>query len=144
MSSSSTWLMNWTVSYFSRCWRWLCTGLESLRFLDLSGNQMATIEPGAFTWLVNLRTLHLRSNSLATSQLTPASLRGLQRLQELDVSYNRLQGRLTAAFLQGLEGLKTLDLGVNNVTLLKRGMLSDLKRLTSLRLSYNQVGHSFL
>lgn len=114
-------------------------GLESLRFLDLSGNQMATIEPGAFTWLVNLRTLHLRSNSLATSQLTPASLRGLQRLQELDVSYNRLQGRLTAAFLQGLEGLKTLDLGVNNVTLLKRGMLSDLKRLTSLRLSYNQI-----
>ena len=113
--------------------------LANLRFLDLSGNVVQTLAPDAFAPLTALRTLHLRSNLLDTLQLNPASLRGLKRLQELDLSYNKLRGRLTTSFLQGLDNLQQLDLSVNNITLLKRGMLSSLKRLSTLKLAYNQV-----
>ena len=111
-------------------------GLERLRFLDLNGNGLETLGPGAFKWTPSLRTLHLGNNRLDGGQLDVA---GLGKLQEMDLSGNRLRGRLTSAFLQGLDSLVTLDLSANNLTLLKRGMLAGLKRLRVLRLARNQV-----
>lgn len=114
-------------------------GLDRLRFLDLSGNALETIAPQVFAAPSGLRSLQLRSNLLEASQLVPPALGGLVKLQELDLGYNRLRGRLTSTFLQGLENLLTLELTGNNLTLLKRGMLSGLKRLRTLRLARNQV-----
>lgn len=114
-------------------------GLDRLRFLDLSGNALETIAPEVFAAPSGLRSLQLRSNLLEASQLVPPALGGLKKLQELDLGYNRLRGRLTSTFLQGLENLITLELTGNNLTLLKRGMLSGLKRLRTLRLARNQV-----
>lgn len=117
-------------------------GLENLRFLDLNGNAIQTLSPDSFSTLVNLRSLHLRSNLLVTSQLNPSSLKGLKKLQELDLAYNQLRGRWPSSFLQELDNLVTLDLSVNNLTLLKRGMLSGLKHLTTIHLAHNQVSFS--
>lgn len=114
-------------------------GLDRLRFLDLSGNALETIAPTVFAAASGLRSLQLRSNLLETSQLVAPALSGLKKLQELDLGYNRLRGRLTSTFLQGLDNLITLELTGNNLTLLKRGMLSGLKRLRTLRLARNQV-----
>ena len=114
-------------------------GLDRLRFLDLSGNALETIAPEVFAAPSGLRSLQLRSNLLEVSQLNSPALSGLQKLQEIDLGYNRLRGRLTSAFLQGLEGLVTLELTGNNLTLLKRGMLSGLRKLRTLRLARNQV-----
>lgn len=115
-------------------------GLDRLRFLDLSGNALETIAPEVFAAPSNLRSLQLRSNLLETPQLNAPALSGLKKLQEIDLSYNRVRGRLTSSFLQDLDNLVTLELTGNNLTLLKRGMLSGLKRLRTLRLARNQVG----
>lgn len=114
-------------------------GLDRLRFLDLSGNALETIAPEVFAAPSGLRSLQLRSNLLEASQLSASALVGLKKLQEIDLGYNRLRGRLTSSFLQGLDNLITLELTGNNLTLLKRGMLSGLKRLRTLRLARNQV-----
>lgn len=119
-------------------------GLKALRFLDLSGNGLETIAPEVFASPSGLRVLNLRSNLLDASQLSANALTGLKKLQEIDLSYNRLRGRLTSSFLEGLESLVSLELTANNFTLLKRGMLSGLKRLRTLRLAHNQVGCLFL
>ena len=112
-----------------------------LRFLDLSGNLIDNIAPQAFYMSAgsNLRILHLRSNRLVASQLGSSVLSGLRKLQEIDLSYNRLTGYLTASLLHGLDNLISLELTANNFTVLKRGMLSSLKRLRHLRLAFNQV-----
>jgi len=114
-------------------------GLKALRFLDLSGNGLELIGPFVFSSPSGLRVLHLRSNLLDAVQLGTNTLAGLGKLQEIDLSHNQLRGRLTSSFLTGLDSLITLELTANNFTLLKRGMLSGLKRLRSLRLAHNQV-----
>lgn len=116
-------------------------GLDRLRFLDLSGNALETIAPEVFAVPSGLRSLQLRSNLLEASQLVAPAMAGLKKLQEIDLGYNRLRGRLTSSFLQGLDNLITLELTGNNLTFLKRGMLSGLKRLRTLRLARNQVSH---
>ena len=115
-------------------------GLDRLRFLDLSGNALETVAPEVFAAPSNLRSLQLRSNLLEVAQLNAPALSGLKKLQEIDLSYNRIRGRLTSSFLQDLDNLVSLELTGNNLTLLKRGMLSGLKRLRTLRLARNQVG----
>lgn len=116
-------------------------GLDNLRFLDLSGNLIETMAPQVFAASAgsNLRILHLRSNRLSASQLGPSVLSGLRKLQEIDLSYNRLAGGLTSSLFQGLDNLISLELTANNFTALKRGMLASLKRLRHLRLAFNQV-----
>lgn len=118
-------------------------GLKALRFLDLSGNGLEIIGPEVFVSPSGLRVLHLRSNGLDATQLGSNALDGLSKLQEIDLSYNRLRGRLTSSFLSGLDSLVTLELTANNFTLLKRGMLSGLKQLRTLRLAHNQVQNPF-
>ena len=122
-------------------------GLDNLRFLDLSGNVIETLGPSSLASAPNLRILQLRSNLLQVTQLSESGVfSGLGKLQELDLSLNRFRGRLGNSLLfaggQGLESLVTLQLSGNNFTLLKRGMLSGLKRLRTLGLARNQVNKS--
>ncbi|XP_064204784.1 trophoblast glycoprotein-like [Anguilla rostrata] len=64
--------------------------LSGLRGLDLSGNALGTLPPGAFRRLPALRRLLLANNSLAA--LRNGTLAGLGRLEELDLRRNAFRG----------------------------------------------------
>lgn len=93
--------------------------LLNLRFLDLSGNQLALIHPEALS--------------------IPGS-----PLQELNLScslhnYSALTDLTTALRWGGLEGLLRLDLSGNHLTLLPPGMFSHLPSLQQLFLTNNSL-----
>lgn len=60
---------------------------KHLRQLDLSNNAIANLEPGALL-IQTLHRIHLDGNRL---QAVPSDIAHLPRLQELDLSYNRIK-----------------------------------------------------
>jgi Leucine-rich repeat (LRR) protein len=86
--------------------------LPSLRRLDLSGNNIAHVDPGSFLHTPALEHVNLSANSLAV--LSPATFRMLLNLFELDVGRNRL-----SHMVPGLPpGVEYLRMPMNQVTVL--------------------------
>ncbi|XP_065191618.1 uncharacterized protein LOC135822720 [Sycon ciliatum] len=82
-------------------------GDPTLATLDLSFNNISSLQAGSFAGLSNLRTLDLSFNQLST--LTTEVVNGLANLETLDLSFNRLSS-LSAGVFKGMDKLKTLQI----------------------------------
>ena len=83
--------------------------LDSLRLLQLAGNQLTGEIPKSIGRLKLLLHLHLEENRFKGPM--PSELLDLQHLMTLHLSGNALKGQLPE--LQRLENLQTLELGNN-------------------------------
>lgn len=90
--------------------------LTDLQELDLGGNRNDKIDPKAFEKLKNLKTLILRSNAFTEIDQVDLceSFKYLPRLQELDLSKNKIENICPNAF-EKLKSLKKLSLCDNNL-----------------------------
>uniref|UniRef100_A0A6V7JCW7 LRRCT domain-containing protein n=1 Tax=Bracon brevicornis TaxID=1563983 RepID=A0A6V7JCW7_9HYME len=107
---------------------------SELQSLDLSGNQLSALPPGAFRTLINLVHLSLRDNMIET--VDEDAFAGLEELENLDVSDNRLT-QLPDATLTHLSSLQTLNLSGNQLKILGARWFEALGRLRELDVSRN-------
>ncbi|XP_031639016.1 slit homolog 3 protein-like [Contarinia nasturtii] len=94
-----------------------------LHSLDVSYNQIETIENGAFNNSVHLRFLNLSNNNI--SNLNNELFRKLFDLKSLDLSHNKLTSIEPYAFFIQIN-LVRLDLAHNNISKFNGNMFSDL------------------
>ncbi|XP_011869576.1 PREDICTED: leucine-rich repeats and immunoglobulin-like domains protein 1 isoform X2 [Vollenhovia emeryi] len=120
-------------------------GLSSLTYLDLCDNLLSQLSPQVFSTLPALRSLRMRGNRLSVSALS--ALRGLKRLEELDLSNNLLLGPMGPNLLPQMPKLHFLTVSENSLVNVQQGALMGLRNLTYLSLSHNQIDvledHSF-
>ena len=107
--------------------------LANLKELDLSGNDVTSIEPGDFEGLVSLQRLALRHNGITS--IEPGDFEGLTNLQSLDLYSNDITSIEPGDF-DGLDNLRVLDLSFNGY-IIERGDFHGLDGLTELRLTGN-------
>ena len=79
----------------------------------------------------------MRGNDLSVSALS--ALRGLKRLEELDLSRNMLIGPLSPNLLPLMPRLRSLMISENGLNNVQQGALFGLRNLTYLSLSHNHV-----
>lgn len=79
----------------------------------------------------------MRGNRLSVSALS--ALRGLKRLEELDLSNNLLLGPMGPNLLPQMPKLHFLTVSENGLVNVQQGALMGLRNLTYLSLSHNQV-----
>lgn len=95
--------------------------LRNLQVLMLDGNQLPVVlertfgNNGASGGQIDLQTLSLARNRLA--KVTATAFANLTTLQELDLSYNKLDRLETATFIPLAESLRQLKLSGNTVPL---------------------------
>lgn len=120
-------------------------GLSSLTYLDLCDNLLSQLSPQVFLALPVLRSLRMHGNRLSVSALS--ALRGLKRLEELDLSSNLLLGPMGPNLLPQMPRLHFLTVSENGLINVQQGALMGLRNLTYLSLSHNQIDvledHSF-
>ncbi|KYM86110.1 Leucine-rich repeat-containing protein 70 [Atta colombica] len=120
-------------------------GLSNLTYLDLCDNLLSQLSPQVFLTLPALRSLRMRGNRLSVSALS--ALRGLKRLEELDLSNNLLLGPMGPNLLPQMPKLHFLTISENSLVNVQQGALMGLRNLTYLSLSHNQIDvledHSF-
>ncbi|KAL6442103.1 hypothetical protein ACFW04_002428 [Cataglyphis niger] len=120
-------------------------GMSSLTYLDLCDNLLSQLSPQVFLALPILRSLRMRGNRLSVSALS--ALRGLKRLEELDLSSNLLLGPMSPNLLPQMPRLHFLTVSENGLVNVQQGALMGLRNLTYLSLSHNQIDvledHSF-
>uniref|UniRef100_A0A0K2T9V1 LRRCT domain-containing protein n=2 Tax=Lepeophtheirus salmonis TaxID=72036 RepID=A0A0K2T9V1_LEPSM len=131
--------------------------VESLHYLDFSGNMIAYILPGTFSNLPNLKSLNLQRNALDV--IRPGTFIGLKKLNILDLSLNQIRvlhrenNELNALnsfdvsnnkllFLNenfAIDGIKTLDLSNNSITSVTIDSLESLKNISVLSVKNNPL-----
>ena len=112
------------------------TGLTALTQLRLGDNQLQALPAGVFDSLTALTALILRDNQLQT---LPAGLFDhLTALTRLDLYNNQLQALPTGVF-DSLTALSTLRLYENQLQALPAGVFDHLTALTRLQLDNNQL-----
>ncbi|XP_055298142.1 transforming growth factor beta activator LRRC32 isoform X2 [Sitodiplosis mosellana] len=107
---------------------------EDIKYMSLSRNVIRELPPGSFEMFRNLRYLDLSGNSLAT--ISADTFQGLDSaLRELRVSHNRITsiGNIPLA----LRKLRILDLSDNNIVDIAKNSLMGLENLLYLNLSHN-------
>lgn len=114
-------------------------GLSSeLQVLDLSNNYVPEIQSNEFV-AANLRNLHkLFIKNSTLKQLTRDSLKGLEILIELDLSFNLLKV-LPRSVFNSLVKLRALMLNNNKIELLEDGLFRNLKFLHKIELKENAL-----
>lgn len=90
-----------------------CKAMASLEAIDLSVNQLTGSLPDLSSFLA-LRELYIHRNRL-TGLLT-SSIGQLARLEELDISYNSLEGPISELHFMKLRNLRVLALSFNGLT----------------------------
>uniref|UniRef100_A0A8C2YK38 Leucine rich repeats and immunoglobulin like domains 1 n=1 Tax=Chinchilla lanigera TaxID=34839 RepID=A0A8C2YK38_CHILA len=107
-----------------------------IKELNLGGNRIGTLEPGAFDGLSrSLLTLRLSKNRI--TQL-PVKAFKLPRLTQLDLNRNRIR-LIEGLTFQGLDSLEVLKLQRNNISRLTDGAFWGLSRMHVLHLEYNSL-----
>jgi len=111
-------------------------GPPNLQQLDLSNNQLTTIESGDFGVGIqsDLDWLGLYGNHIST--IEAGGLDGLTTLTKLDLHGNQLP-RIEADDFRALTNLTVLDLRGNQISTIEWGALSGLTNLTHLALGIN-------
>ncbi|EAY92836.1 hypothetical protein OsI_14636 [Oryza sativa Indica Group] len=90
------------------CWFW---NLTSLKYLDLSGNNIVGSLPAAVSKFTSLDTLDLSENQFFGC--IPYEISMLTSLTRINLRVNNLTGEITEKHLAGLKSLKTIDLSSN-------------------------------
>ena len=112
-------------------------GLTGLVSLDLGGNGLGELPPGALAGMVSLRRLELDGNGLDADDL--AILTDLASLEELGLADNALAGEFVPAWFTGTPALTRLDLSGNGLIALPSGAFAGLPGLRELRLDDNAL-----
>ena len=111
--------------------------MEQLETLDISGNNMWSLQPGLLRNLTLLKVLNVSGNHL--QQLSVLLETGVgSSLQVLDVSDNGLT-EVGAADLREFYKLRELSLRSNSLSVIHDGWLSGLSRLERLDISQNRL-----
>jgi hypothetical protein len=97
---------------------------------------VASVQPGAFDGLGNLRKLYLHTNQIGV--LSAGVFRDLPNVKELDLSYNEIAVIEPGAFA-GLGGLTSLDLTENRFSHLDAKAFDGLGSLVDLWLNYVEL-----
>lgn len=113
--------------------------LSELTCLDLSDNSLSDVSVGTFRTLVRLVRLSLRRNAIST--VDEEAFRGLDRLEFLDLSDNRLAD-LPDSALTPLYSLQKLDLSGNQLQVLGARWFESLDRLRELDVSRNGLARA--
>lgn len=113
-------------------------GMAALQVLYLSSNHIIALQNATFFENVALERIYLNNNSL--SALNSGVFNGLNELQVLDLSYNKLYLDSSHDDLfQGLRRLVILDMSRNALTTITQLLLRDLTSLQRLDLSHNTI-----
>ncbi|CAK9824102.1 Adhesion G protein-coupled receptor A3 [Anthophora retusa] len=104
--------------------------------LDLSKNNIYTIETNIFKNFTNLKRLNLSQNDITF--IGEGCFNGLGNLERLDLSKNQISS-IDAYTFRKLSNLKTLDLSGNNISILKPSLFQDLMALERLKLNDNKL-----
>ncbi|XP_011500521.1 PREDICTED: chaoptin [Ceratosolen solmsi marchali] len=115
----------------ARCFR----PLRNLLDLNLRGNRIELIKPDVFQDNVRLQRLDISRNNLA--QIPHKTFAFTRELRELYASHNALPELPSS--LHGLEALQILDLSFNKLTALAPETLSSLTSLLELKLVRNRI-----
>ncbi|KAH8300423.1 hypothetical protein KR018_004929 [Drosophila ironensis] len=114
--------------------RALLDALPTLRYLDMSGNQLSELPYGALRGHGTLEQLHLNHNQLRLIERD--ALMAMPALRELRMRNNSLSSDLPLPFWN-LPGLKGLDLAQNHFDRVDSQLLAGLPSLRRLDLSEN-------
>lgn len=107
----------------------------SLSSLDLSGNQLRSLNTGSLESFVQLKSLDLSNNII--SQIAEGSLRGLASLVSLDLSGNSVD-TLPSTIFQDTPELRQLKLINNRLSILSPRVFTPVQNLVILDLSRNE------
>ncbi|XP_037075166.1 platelet glycoprotein V-like [Pollicipes pollicipes] len=107
-----------------------------LEYLDLSSNNMVSVQAGSFADQKNLLELRLSQNQLL--ELEPQVFLGLKQLSVLDLSHNRLR-ELPEGLLQPTPLLQQLNLAGNLLPTLTAGALLGAVSLRRLNVADNEL-----
>lgn len=110
--------------------------LRNLLLLDLSFNEIETIETGSFDTLIELVELKLNNNLL--TNINQEYFSNLVKLEVLSLQNNKLE--LIEAF-GNLTNLERINLSGNRITSFDAGTFDKLTRLTLLDISKNSLCH---
>lgn len=113
------------------------TGFDSLRVLDLTHNNLTSLDSQEFTGCSKtLETLTIVHNQI--SSISPDTFYGLFNLTNLELSYNNLTD-LDPTLFRDLIRLYNLGLEGNSLTSLDPDIFANLTSLTRLNLAYNNI-----
>ena len=111
-------------------------GIPYLKYCNLAGNRIESIEEAGLSKLRRLYTLVLSNNTI--SHLSVAVFKHLQRLQRLSLDGNRIR-HLPAGVFTGLDRLEELDLSRNEIELIQPRTFTDTPRLLTISLRRNRL-----
>ncbi|KAJ6666829.1 hypothetical protein lerEdw1_018831 [Lerista edwardsae] len=98
--------------------------LPNLVHLDLGGNNMLLLDPGAFVGLFTLRILRLYLNGLDESILEEGYLQDSVALEYLDLAYNRITRLRPHLSFYSMTNLDIVDLKLNQIEVICEGDLN--------------------
>jgi hypothetical protein len=110
--------------------------IEYLEVLNLSKNLITRISNETFSGLIRLRGLNLSQNEIST--LEPFALSKMTNLEVLNVRSNKLK-RLESNCFVGIKKLTSLDLSSNELSTIPDGLFSDMENLVKLNLERNNI-----
>lgn len=109
----------------------------NLRTLDLSGNQIPVMPNNGFSLLKFLEQLFISSNNI--NIVGEGALNGLERLQLLDMSRNKIVQLPENLFKNCSLSIRIISFHKNSISALSLGLFKNLTHLISLDLSHNQL-----
>lgn len=136
MGLSSLSRLNVSYNQLSSLEKSTFSGLSSLSSLDLSGNQIGSIENASFSQLLSLTEIVLDKNRLES--LSWELFSDLKRLSRLSVRYNFIQTLESAPGLL-LPSLRLLDLSSNQMTRVWNSSFDPFSHLHELDLCCNYI-----
>ncbi|XP_014680160.1 PREDICTED: SLIT and NTRK-like protein 6, partial [Priapulus caudatus] len=107
--------------------------------LGISANSIhhfEKLDDGCLMDASNLTTLYLSNNAIF--YISPQALRGLKKLQFLDLSYNAIEYIAPGTF-KDIDEITTLRLEFNHLYTVSAGTFAGLKNLEFIHLEYNRI-----
>ncbi|GFQ84006.1 toll-like receptor 2 [Trichonephila clavata] len=122
------------------------TGLQNLKYLDLSNNNIMVLASYVFIGTPNLKTLNLSMNFIIRIQTIAIALSPLKYFTILDLDHNLIIGAIDEPGLQPLRNttLKTLSLYNTTIQYISKGAFQHLPFLKVLELSVNYMNEEAL
>jgi len=112
--------------------------LQSLKYLDVSGNWLEGFVPSSLAYLPALTSLHVGDNSYEVATI-PSWITTMTGLQELTMDRSHLIGTISPELFSNLRHLKYIDLSTNELDGSIPGTIGESQVLEYLLLQKNQL-----